>query len=388
MFILIILYCIPDDWRKSILVPVYKGKGGPLVCGSYRAIKLLEQPMEVLERVLEKKIRCQVSIDNMQFGFMPEKGTADVIFIMRQVQEKHQAKKKNLYYAFVDLEKAFDRATREVVRWALPKLGVDEWLIRTVMALYTEACTVVRTDAGLSENFEVKLGLHQGSVLSPLLFAVVMDVVSSGARSGLPSELLYADDLVIMAPTMEQLGKPVADWRASLLGKGLNVNAGKSKVMVGSSGGKMIVNSGKRSCGKGVQANSVHCTVCKKMIDKRCSGVRGDLSRVPDGFRCRRSDETILEVDDLMVDGETYECVKSFCYVGDTLDGADLAATAKIRNGLMKFRELLPFLTSRAPSLEIKGRVYASCVRSIMTYRSETRPLLVDVGLKFERADK
>ena len=67
--------CIPDDWRKSILVPVYKGKGDPLVCCSYRAIKLMEQPMKVPERVLEKRIRCQVSIDNMQFGFMPGKGT-------------------------------------------------------------------------------------------------------------------------------------------------------------------------------------------------------------------------------------------------------------------------------------------------------------------------
>ena len=72
----------------------------------------------MLERVLEKWIRCQVSIDNMQFGFMPGKGTTDAIFIMRQVQEKLQAKKK-LYYAFVDLEKAYDRVTREVVRWAL-----------------------------------------------------------------------------------------------------------------------------------------------------------------------------------------------------------------------------------------------------------------------------
>ena len=114
------------------------------------------------------------------------------------------------------------------------------------MALYTEACIVVRTDAGLSERFEVKVGLHQGSVLSPLLFAAaVMDVVSSEARNDLPSELLYADDLVIMAPTMEQFGRRVADWRASLLDKGLNVNSGKSKVMVRSSGGKMIVNSGK-----------------------------------------------------------------------------------------------------------------------------------------------
>ena len=134
------------------------------------------------------------------------------------------------------------------------------------MSLYTEACTVVRTDAGLSESFEVKVGLHQGSVLSPLLFAAVMDVVSSEARRGLPAELMYTDDLVIMAPTMEQLGRRVADWRASLLGKGLKVNAGKSKVMVGSSGGKMIVHSLESgpvvSVGR-VQANSVQCTVCK-----------------------------------------------------------------------------------------------------------------------------
>ena len=95
-------------------------------------------------------------------------------------------------------------------------------------ALYTEACTVVRTGAGLSESFEVKIGLHQWSVLSRLLFAAVMVVGSSEARSGLPSELLYADDLVIMAPTIEQLVRRVADWRASLLGKGLKVNTGKS----------------------------------------------------------------------------------------------------------------------------------------------------------------
>ena len=105
----------------------------------------------------------------------------------------------------------------------------------------------------------MKVGLHQESVLSPLLFAAAMDDVSSEARSRLPSELLYADDLVIMAPRMEQLGRRVADWRASLLGKGLKVNAGKSKVMVGNSGGKMI-------------ANSVQCTVCKKLDSQTVKG--------------------------------------------------------------------------------------------------------------------
>ena len=65
----------------------------------------------------------------------------------------------------------------------------------------------------------MKVGLHQGSVLSPLLFDVVMDVVSSEARNGLPSKLLYADDLIPMAPTMVQLGRRVVEWRSSLLDK-------------------------------------------------------------------------------------------------------------------------------------------------------------------------
>ena len=63
------------------------------------------------------------------------------------------------------------------MRLDLRKLGIDEWLILTVMALYTEACTVYRTDAGLSDSFEVKVGLHQEFVSSPLMFSVGMDVV-------------------------------------------------------------------------------------------------------------------------------------------------------------------------------------------------------------------
>ena len=93
---------------------------------------------------------------------------------------------------------------------------MDEWLIRTAMTLYTEDCTVVRTYAELRESFEVKVGLRQGSVLSPLLFVVDMDVFSSHVRSGSPSEFLYADDLVPMAPTMEKLGRRVAECRVFL----------------------------------------------------------------------------------------------------------------------------------------------------------------------------
>ena len=77
-------------------------------------------------------------------------------------------------------------------------------------------------------------------------------------------------------------------------------------------------------CGKGLQANSVQCTVCIKWIHKRCSGIRGDLSLLADDFRCKRCDGTIQEADlaeNQVVDGETYGCVKSFSYLGDTLGG-------------------------------------------------------------------
>ena len=155
---------IPEDWKKSVLIPVYKGKGDPLECGSYRGIKLLEHAMKVIERVLAKRVREQINVDNMQFGFTPGKGTTDAIFIIRQIQEKFQQKRKDLYFAFVDLEKAFDRVPREVTRWALRQLGVEEWLVVAVMAMYEEATTVVKTAYGNTEGFNVRVGIHQGSV--------------------------------------------------------------------------------------------------------------------------------------------------------------------------------------------------------------------------------
>jgi hypothetical protein len=87
---------IPLDWQSSTLILVFKGKGDPLECRSYRAIKLLEHAMKVVERVLEKRIRGQITTDEMQCGFRPGKGTTDGIFIVRQLEEKHQ--EKNLYY--------------------------------------------------------------------------------------------------------------------------------------------------------------------------------------------------------------------------------------------------------------------------------------------------
>ena len=89
--------------------------------------------------------------DDVQFGFLKGKGTTDAIFIVRQMQENFRVKDKKLYYfGFMDLEKAFVRVLREVIRWAMHKLGVEEWLMSGVMSMYTGAKAVVRTVCGNS----------------------------------------------------------------------------------------------------------------------------------------------------------------------------------------------------------------------------------------------
>ncbi|XP_063597249.1 uncharacterized protein LOC134773932 [Penaeus indicus] len=104
---------IPEDWRTSILVPVYKQEGDVLECGNHRGMKLLEHLLKVEEKILDQKLREVVDIGNMQFGLRPWRGTTDAVSILRQLQEKHLEGDKNLYHAFVDLEKAFDRGISE-----------------------------------------------------------------------------------------------------------------------------------------------------------------------------------------------------------------------------------------------------------------------------------
>ena len=156
----------------------YKGKGNSLERGNYRGLKLTDQILKIAEKNIEKLIRQQVDIGEMQFGFKPEYRTTNVIFILTQLQEKYEAKRKNLYFVFVDLEKAFDRMSRDVVWWASRKQGVEERLVKIIQLMYRNTRSHIKISGTFSDDFLVQVGIHEGSVLSPLLFIMLLEAVS------------------------------------------------------------------------------------------------------------------------------------------------------------------------------------------------------------------
>ena len=105
--------------------------------------------------------------------------------------------------------------------WALRSLGVEEWAVRVIQGMYVNARSRVRVNGQYSEEFGVGVGVHQGSVLSPLLFILVLEALSHEFRTGVPWELLYADDLVVIADSLEECISKLRVWKAGMESKGL-----------------------------------------------------------------------------------------------------------------------------------------------------------------------
>ena len=177
-------------------------------------MKLPEHVLNIFESILERRLRKYIKIDQMQFRYIPCRETVDAIFRLRQVQENILEGNRSQYWAFIDLEKAFDGVPRELIYWSLTKKEVPEVCISMVKAVYEDATAVVKCKDCLSESFEVKVGVHQGSKLSPLLFVTVLDAFSEETRRGLPWEMLYADDLMICADNEKSLQENVWKWHS------------------------------------------------------------------------------------------------------------------------------------------------------------------------------
>ncbi|KAK3527832.1 hypothetical protein QTP86_006897 [Hemibagrus guttatus] len=196
---------MPEEWRRSVLVPIFKNKGDVQICSNYRGIKLMSHTMKLWERVVEASLRKVVEICEQQYGFMPRKSTTDAIFALRILMEKYRGGQRELHCVFVDLEKAYDRVPREELWYCMRKSGVAEKYVRVVQDMYERSRTVVRCAVGQTEEFKVEVGLHQGSALSPFLFAIVMDQLSEEVRQESSWTMMFADDIVICSESREQV---------------------------------------------------------------------------------------------------------------------------------------------------------------------------------------
>ena len=230
---------------------------------------------------MEERLREVVDIDKMEYGFMPGRGTVDTVFVLRRLCEKFRAKNK-LFFVFVDLEKAFDWVPREVIRFALRRKGVPEYLVNGVMSLYKGCKTAVSVEGELSSSFSVKVGVHQGSALSPLLFIMIMDVMTEDVGDVSLMELLCADDLVLCGESLNEVMDKYGRWKSIVEGMGLKVNVDRTKVMQLLFGKKSSISKVDPCgvCGERVCCNSIQCTKCQRWVHRRCSDVPRQVSLV------------------------------------------------------------------------------------------------------------
>ncbi|KAK3569233.1 hypothetical protein QTP86_026523 [Hemibagrus guttatus] len=309
---------MPEEWRRSVLVPIFKNKGDVQSCSNYRGIKLMSHTMKVWERVVEARLRKVVEICEQQYGFMPRKSTTDAIFALRILMEKYRDGQKELHCVFVDLEKAYDRVPREELWYCMRKSGVAEKYVRVVQDMYERSRTVVRCAVGQTEEFNVEVGLHQGSALSPFLFAMVMDQLSEEVRQESPWTMMFADDIVICSESREQVEENLERWRFALERRGMKVSRSKTEYM--------CVN------------------------EREGSGT-------------------------VRLQGEEVKKVQEFKYLGSTVQSngeCGKEVKKRVQAGWNGWRKVSGVLCDQKISARIKGKVYRTVVRPAMLYGLET----------------
>ncbi|KAK3520421.1 hypothetical protein QTP70_024172 [Hemibagrus guttatus] len=163
--------------------------------------------------VKERNLEGQMVVD---FAKRMDMAVVNTYF---QKREEHR-----VTYKSGDLEKAYDRVPREELWYCMRKSGVAEKYVRVVQDMYERSRTVVRCAVGQTEEFKVEVGLHQGSALSPFLFAIVMEQLSEEVRQESPWTMMFADDIVICSESREQVEENLERWRFALERRGMKVS--------------------------------------------------------------------------------------------------------------------------------------------------------------------
>ncbi|XP_063534978.1 uncharacterized protein LOC134744961 [Cydia strobilella] len=255
---------IPQDMRDADIVTLYKGKGDRGDCNNYRGISLLSIAGKAFAKVVLKKLEVLAAriYPESQCGFRAGRSTSDMIFTLRQLQEKCREHRVPLYMAFVDLNKAFDTVSRQGLYDVLVRLGCPPTLLSLIRAFHENMKGTVMFDGDSSAAFDMRRGVRQGCVLAPTLFGIFFSALLRAAfdrcdvgvhlhtrKDGklfninllkstrkrydvLARELLYADDAALVANSEEELQELINRFSHACRSFSMSVNTKKTVIMV------------------------------------------------------------------------------------------------------------------------------------------------------------
>ncbi|TWW53305.1 RNA-directed DNA polymerase from mobile element jockey [Takifugu flavidus] len=174
---------MPQDFKDATVVSIFK-KGNKADCGNYRGISLLSIAGKILARVILNRLISLVSeeaLPETQCGFRPGRSTIDMVFTIRQIQEKCIEQHKDLFAVFIDLTKAFDTVNREALWSVLSKLGCPRKFTNLIRLFHDGMQGLVLSNGDTSAPFDISNGVKQGCVLAPVLFNLFFTCVLNHA---------------------------------------------------------------------------------------------------------------------------------------------------------------------------------------------------------------
>lgn len=233
---------IPAEMNTSITVPIPK-LPKTLKCNEHRTLSLLNHISKILLKIIHNRIykKAEERIGKTQFGFRTGIGTREAIFSLSQITEKAMEMNIPLFLCFIDYEKAFDRIRHDKLIEILKKIGLDSKDIRIIRDAYWNQKTKVKIDNEETEWIEIKRGVRQGCILSPILYNIyseeIVQEVLDNRKEGIKingtviNNLRYADDMVLIATKSKDLQKLVEDVEKQSEVMGLSLNVKKTKIM-------------------------------------------------------------------------------------------------------------------------------------------------------------
>lgn len=341
---------VPQDMRDAKIITLYKNKGSRSDCNNYRGISLLSTVGKLYARVLLMRLQqlAERVYPESQCGFRAERSTLDMIFSLRQLQEKCREQQKPLYVAFIDLTKAFDLVSRVGLFNILLKIGCPPKLYSMIRSFHDGTQATIQYDGSMSEPFDIKSGVKQGCVLAPTLFGILFSLLLKHAFGN-------STKGVYMHTRSDGRLYNIARLRA------------KTKVR------KIIIRDMVFADDAAVTSHTEQDLQC--LMD-RFSQACKDFGLTISLKKTNVLGQDVVTPPVITIDNYELEVVHQFTYLGSTISD-NLSLDAEINKRIGKAATTLGQLTTRVwvnPKLttQTKMAVYKACIVSTLLYGSES----------------